>query len=323
MGQPRRIAVLGAAGFIGTHVARRLAELGHDVVPVDIRTVDADLGATGAISADLRSREHAEFAVRGAHWVVHLAADMGGVGYFHGPADWAASMDNALMTRNVLTACARFEVERLFYASSACAYPVELQRTRGRAPRLAETEVGFGTPDQLYGGEKLTGLRLCSAAPFDARVGILHTIYGPGQEATGPRAKFPPAVCAKAIASEASGAPIEIWGDGSQLRSYLYIDDAVDRIITILTAEHYHGPVNVGYDGAISCLDAAQHAARAAGADPARIVCNPDAGPTGVLARDCDNTKWRATYGHTDDVPPAEGFGRLVDWLQRRKQCAR
>lgn len=305
MGQPRRVAVLGAAGFIGAHLVERLKADGYRVRPID-----------KAISEkhDLRLPVYARAAVSECDWVFHLAADMGGVGYFHSDADFRASTDNATISLNVLRACREADVERMFFASSACAYPTEVQQAVGSPLLLGEECLGYGTPDALYGAEKLWTLRACEQAPFDARVGVLHTVYGPGQPGTGPRAKFPPSVCYKAIQAAETGDPLVLWGTGKQMRSYLYVDDAVDRIVALMEADVYDGPVNVGYQGAITCLDAAQMACNALRIDP-EIVCDPKAGPSGVQARDCDNAKWRYLYGETSDVPPSEGFARLTHWM--------
>ncbi len=309
MGQPRAV-VLGAAGFIGGHLVAALEAKGYEV-----RRVDRRDGDRPGVKLDLRYWPDAREAVAKSDWVFHLAADMGGVGYFHSDADYGAATDNARITLNVLNACEAEKVDRLFYASSACVYPVEYQTRAANVCQLPEEWIGFGTPDALYGHEKLTGLRWCSKAPFDARVGVLHTVYGPGQESTGPRAKFPPTVCQKALQARITGR-LELWGNGNQMRSYLYADDAVQRILTIMESDRYEGPVNVGYEGAISCREAARFACQAAGVDP-HIVANPEAGPTGVQARDCSNGKWRQVYGPTNDIHPKEGLARLVEWLDR------
>lgn len=302
MGSPRRVAVLGAAGFIGSHLADTLEAEGHDVRRVD------KVDGWGIWRADLRNPQEVLAAIADREWVFHLAADMGGVGYFHSDADYKASTDNARISLNVLGACEHADIDRLFFSSSACVYPIE-QQIRPHE----EWEIGQGTPDQLYGAEKLFTLQACAKLPY-ARVGVLHTVYGPGQEATGQRAKFPPSVCWKALQAAETGT-MTLWGDGTQRRSYLYIDDAVRRILAVMEADHYDGPVNIGYEGTITCREAAVLAANAVGIDP-DIICDPKAGPTGVVYRDCDNTKWRAVYGATNDLHPAEGLARLVDSLR-------
>jgi nucleoside-diphosphate-sugar epimerase len=238
---------------------------------------------------------------------------MGGVGYFYSDADLGAAMRNGQVTLNVFGAALALGVERLFYASSACCYPIEYQQVAGRALDLTEDFAGMGTPDALYGAEKLHGLRLASKVP-NARVGILHTVYGPLQEHSGRRMKFPAAVATKALDARESGV-LELWGDGRQLRSYLHVDDAVERILQITAADHYEGPVNVGAEGAVTCREVAELCLDLAGVERARIFTNP-AEPSGVLARDCSMVKFCAHYGGAPGRTYPSGFGSFIDWLE-------
>ena len=313
---PEPIVVLGGGGFIGSNLVRRLVADGYDEVhAVDVAwpsfREDALDGAF-CRTIDLRRASGARDAIRGAGTVFHLVADMGGVGYFHSDADLGAAIDNGRMTANVLEACARYEVERVFVASSACAYPVELQRVAARALPLEETWAGHGTPDQLYGAEKLQALRLASKVP-GARVGILHTVYGLLQEHEGRRMKFPAAVATKAIAARRTGT-LELWGKGDQLRSYAYVDDAVEMILRVMCADGYDGPVNIGAEGAVSCRNVAEMCLLLAGVPDARITTNP-AEPSGVLARDCSLAKFAGLYGPAPQRSYASGFGAFIAWL--------
>src|SRR5690606_23918380 len=209
---------------------------------------------------DLR-RPGAPAAFGGADWVFHLAANHGGVGFLHhhGPEAYA---DNTRMSLNVLDACEQAGVDRVFYASSACSYPIARQRP-GHAEPLHECRIGPGEPDGLYGAEKLATLRLCeglaAAGRLDVRVGIFNTVFGPGQTIRGERTKFPPAVVAKALDCRRSGRPLELWGDGTQVRQNIYIDDAIDKVLTVMT-EPYAGPVNISGVAAVSCRDVAEMA---------------------------------------------------------------
>jgi nucleoside-diphosphate-sugar epimerase len=311
-----RVVVLGGGGFIGSNLCRELAAQGHDVLAVDVQFPPFRWRALDGVrtaSLDMTDLEQARRAVADADLVYHLAADMGGVAWFHGPQDWPASLTNGRITANVLQACTEFDVPRLVYTSSACAYATELQQTPGSPIKLAEADhLSWGTPDAGYGWEKRYGLELCKRTPFDARVAICHTIFGPLQEHEGQRMKFPAAVITKALAARKTGR-LELWGSGEQMRSYLFIRDAVQRLVTLGFSDIYDGPVNVGAEGAVTCEEVARMCLDIVGASDAEIVTVP--GPVGVWARDCDNTKWRRTYGTATQTPLRDAFAEFADWV--------
>jgi GDP-D-mannose 3',5'-epimerase len=312
-----RVTVLGGGGFIGSNLVRRLVDLDHEVVAVDVEFPTWRLAALDGATRkkfDLGDVQAAAMAIEDADLVYHLAADMGGVAWFHGPQDWPASLTNGRITNNVLTECTKQQTPRLVYTSSACAYATEIQQTPGDAPKLSEAEhLSWGTPDAGYGWEKRYGLELCNRAPIDARVAICHTIFGPLQEHHGQRMKFPAAVITKALAARRTGR-LELWGSGEQRRSYLYVDDAVDRLVTLGFDDCYAGPVNVGAQGAVTCEEVARMCLDIVGASDADVVTIE--GPVGVMSRDCDNTKWNATYGEAPQTPLREAFTGFADWVE-------
>lgn len=302
------VVILGGGGFIGANLARRLVAEGRRVVVVD-QAFEPWREVPGAyrLLRDLRRPDHVASVMWPGALVFHLAADMGGVGYFHSDADWPASMNNARITLNVAQAAGECDVARLVYASSACACATE-----AAGDPLDEAMLHWGTPDARYGQEKRHGAHLFTSAPYDARVAILHTVYGPLQEHEGVRMKFPAAVATKALAARQTGR-LEVWGDGTQTRSYLYVDDAVGRLIALADADENPGPIMVGAEGAVSCNEIAALCLDILDARHAEIV-HVD-GPVGVNARDCDLSRWREVFGEPHQTSYREGFGRFIDWL--------
>lgn len=303
--------ITGASGFIGSHMVNHLVQSGEKVVAY-YRTPPTDQIRVSNLAYAFEHRqmdlvdEMPDFS--SADRVLHFAADMGGVGYFHAHDLWPY-IANSKMTFNVLQAIQKHEVDRSFMASSACAYPIQFQQSKRHTLPLAEWMLDNGTPDQMYGREKLAMIRLAERMTWDVRVGILHTIYGVGQESDGERVKFPVAAAKKALDARAS-AVINCWGSGEQKRSYLYIDDAVAKIMAIMESDIYEGPVNVGKTGAISCNDVLNLCAEIVGVKPAFTYS--DDKPSGVANRDCDNTKFNDLYGDLDIVNYEEGFSRLI-----------
>lgn len=313
------IAITGAGGFIGSNLARHLMEQGHSVhaferhQPQDIyRATILDQCATRTY-IDLTT-EQPDFT--GMDRVYHFAADMGGVGFFH-KHDYTPFINNGRMSFNVLDAIQKANVERSFVASSACIYPTQLQRHEGIAVKFIEDDAELGYPDQMYGREKLMLLRLAERHPNDVRCGILHTIYGIGQDFEGERVKFPTASAIKALKARTTK-QLEMWGNGKQLRSYLYIDDAIRKITTIMETDKYEGAVNVGYEGAVTCNEIQQICLDIVNALDTEITFN-DAQPSGVLGRDCDNTKYNTLYGYQPDVDYYTGFRNLIYWLDKNQ----
>lgn len=274
--------VTGAHGFLGTHLCASLEADGAEVI-----RVGRDADARNAAALERKTPRDA--------WVWHLAAEHGGVGWLHGRDVFR---ENSKMTWAVLG----LRAERIFLASSACAYGTNRQYARGVAPRLNEhADLWDGPPDGLYGLEKRCMVPLAETSPGDVRIGVLHTVVGPGQS-IGERAKFPPAAAAKALQARTTGR-FDLWGDGTQLRSYLHVADAIARMRAVMFDDRYDGPVNVGYDGAVSCLDVARLMCELAGVDPSVIACRVDA-PTGPLGRDCDNTLFGVRYPHVPEPQP-------------------
>ena len=289
-----RVSVSGHRGFIGSHMVSFLQGKGYSV---------------HTHTGDLRNLAIARELVSGVDLVFHFAADMGGVGYFS-EEQYQPFVTNMQIDLNVLKACEMEGVSRLFYASSACAYPTHLQTGSG----LSEEELVPANADQMYGWEKLILTLLSEFTPFETRVGLFHTIFGPGQAYTDKKAKFPAQIAYKALQSKRTGEPIEVWGDGTQTRTFLYIDDAIEKIFEVATVDHYHGPVNISSNEVVSVRECVEWCC-----EYLRIPSNIRfdlTKPTGVQSRGVNSAKFKSLYTYRDRISTKEGFHRLLDYFQ-------
>lgn len=318
-----RIAVTGASGFLGSHMVAFLKKKGHWVRAIirtpNPATQNAYSQADEVVLTDLSGETQTIKALRNIDYVFHFAADMGGVGYFS-QAQYAPFVGNMRMDLNILKACEENQVQRLFYPSSACAYPVDIAKRSKRTPKLNETMFLPANPDQMYGWEKLTMLLLAAHAPIQTRVGVLHTIFGPGQEGTGKRAKFPASITHKVIQAARTRTPVRIWGDGKQIRTFLYITDAVEKIYEIMMHKNYFGPVNISADEHVTVVQCARWLCKLARIKP-QFVFEKDK-PTGVPLRGVDNTKFATHYRYRNKVSTKEGFTRLYHHIKASSSVA-
>lgn len=306
------VVVLGGGGFIGSRLVAYLKAKGHYVKVVDILFPEIRKEwwsqADEVLGLDLRDKSSLEEAFKGSKWVFNLASDMGGVYFFH-KYDYTPFLNNMTIDMNVLSALGD---RRLFYSSSACIYPTHIQRDVNSVPKLNESMIFPANSDQMYGWEKLMMTMLCERSGLDARVGIFHTIFGEGQEFEGERAKFPPTITKKVFDSTGE---VKLWGDGSQIRTYLYIEDALEKIYRIMTME-YSGAVNVAGDEEVSVLDTAKLLLEIAGKE-AEFVFEGDK-PSGVIARGADNTEFIKRYGYKNRFSLKDGFKRMYSWIQKQ-----
>ena len=315
-----RYTITGSSGFIGANMVARLKGQGHWVRAVDVKETPERANLYGQadevwVASDLRDWERAREATDGVDRVIHLAADHGGAGYFYSDADMKAAINNLRIDTNVLQTAMNQGVDRLFFASSACTYPVDIQG-KGAAP-LTEDLLGSGEGEQLYGFAKRMSTKLMEGARehgFDARSGVFHTIYGPSQDEEEPRAKFPTAVCRKILENPDR---VEVWGDGTQVRTFLYITDALDKIQTVIDADDYAGPVNIGSDEEVTVQECAVWAADALGASPEWVYTD---GPVGVAHRASDNAEWVRRYKTAPKVTAKEGFQRLARFMRDNRR---
>jgi nucleoside-diphosphate-sugar epimerase len=311
----RGVTVTGAAGFIGWHLVERLVAEGCSVRAVDCKPpVHAPLSADALVRADLRDPGAAQAAIADADTVFALAANMGGVGWTH--AEPAAILhDNLLISANTLDACRRSGVRTLVLASSACVYPRRRQ-AHPDAPALREDEVFPADPDMEYGWEKLTAEILCGAYRdtygLDAKIARLHGIYGPMCDYSGPRAKSMAALCAKVAAIDGEEGEVAVWGNGTQSRTYCYVEDAVEGLVR-LASSPVREPLNIGSSERVSIDELVARIARTAG-KRVRVRHQLDR-PVGPLGRASDNTRCRALLGWEPSTLLDTGLPPTYKWI--------
>ena len=317
----RTALVCGAGGFIGSHLVRRLKTEGFWVRGVDLqRPVYAETVADEFVIGDLRDPLLCrDVADQRFDEVYQLAADMGGAGYiFTGENDADIMHNSAAINLNMLDALRRggsrgMAVGRVFYSSSACIYP-ERNQLDPDNPDCAEDSAYPAAPDSEYGWEKLFSERLYLAFARNHAIPVhiarYHNVFGPEGTWRGGREKAPAALCRK-VAEAADGGVVEIWGDGLQTRSFLFIDECLEGTTRLMRSD-VAGPVNIGSDEMIAINDLAR---MVAGFSGKRLTIRNIPGPTGVRGRNSDNRLIRASLGWAPERPLAEGMRRTYDWI--------
>ena len=309
----------GAGGFIGSHLVSRLKREGLWVRGCDLKRPEfGETEADDFVVGDLRRLDVCRAVIdRPFDELYQFAADMGGVGYiFAGDHDADMMHDSAMINLNVMDACHAAGVRRLFYSSSACIYPTHNQ-TDPQNPKCAEDTAYPAAPDSDYGWEKLFSERLYLA--FRRNHGIktyiarYHNIFGPKGPWTGGREKAPAALCRK-VAMAGSGDAIDIWGDGEQTRSFLYIDECLEGTLR-LTRSDFAGPVNIGSEEMVTINQMVDMIADIAGK---RIAKNHIAGPQGVRGRNSDNRLIRAELGWEPSARLRDGLEATYRWVEEQ-----
>ena len=308
--------VLGAGGFIGGHMVNRLKSEGYWVRGADKKLHEYSHTNNDFFLADLTSQSDVRNVINQQFDEVYqLAADMGGAGYINTNLYDADVMYNsATINLNVLHRCKEMGIKKVFFSSSACVYNEELQSTNVN-PDCRESSAYPAHPDSEYGWEKLFSERLFHAYNrqhgMQNKVARFHNIFGPYGTWDGGKEKFPAAVCRK-IAKANDGDEIEIWGDGEQTRSFLYIDDCIEGIRRLMNSETFHGPVNIGADQMISINDTVDLVAQIAGKTIRKKHID---GPTGVRGRNSNNELIEEKLNWRPSQNLKEGLKETYQWI--------
>ena len=316
--------VCGAGGFIGSHLVKELKRQDFWVRGVDLKYPEfSQTAADDFMIADLRDVYNCREAVdRRFDEVYQLAADMGGAGYiFTGENDADIMHNSATINLNILDVCYKRNVKRVFYSSSACIYPAYNQEDPDN-PDCRESSAYPAAPDSEYGWEKLFSERLYLAYNrnhgMECRVARYHNIFGPEGTWTGGKEKAPAALCRK-VAEAHDGGEIEIWGDGMQTRSFLYIDQCVKATL-LLTRSAFEGPVNIGSEEMVTINGLAERIKGIARKD---LTIRHIPGPLGVRGRNSHNELIRQRLGWAPDQPLDDGLRQTYAWISEQVERRR
>lgn len=328
----KKVVVLGGGGFIGGHLAKRLKKEGCYVRISDIKNHEyfnhQDI-CHEFIRSDLRDPKSVEIVIgEGFDEVYQLAADMGGAGYiFTGNNDANVMHNSATINLNVAQECVRKKIKKVFYSSSACIYP-EYNQLDPDNPNCEESTAYPANPDSEYGWEKLFSERLYLAFHrnygLDVRIVRFHNIFGPQGTWTGGKEKAPAAMLRKVADAEDNG-EIEVWGDGLQTRSFLYIEECLEAVLRFMVSS-FTGPVNIGSEEMVTINQLAQMAIKISGKNiKIRNLYGQDfikkygfKCPLGVRGRNSDNKLYRKMVGWEVSQPLYDGMVKTYDWIEKQ-----
>lgn len=318
--------VMGAGGFIGSHLVKRLKQEGYWVRGVDLKLPEfAPTAADDFWVGDLRNYSFCQTVVEPfINEIYQLAADMGGAGYiFTGENDADVMHNSATINLNVADCAWKAGVMRIFYSSSACIYP-EYNQLDPQNPKCSEESAYPAAPDSEYGWEKLFSERMFLAYHrnhgMQVRIARFHNIFGPEGTWTGGKEKAPAAMCRK-VAETPDGGTIEMWGDGEQTRSFLYIDECVEGVLRLMRSD-FTGPVNIGSEEMVTINQLVEIVSKVAGK---KIHIKHIPGPLGVRGRKSDNKLIQEKLNWAPDFALAKGIELTYPWIEnlvKQKQSA-
>ena len=315
----KKALVLGGGGFIGSHMVSRLKSEGFWVRSVDLKYPEfTRTEADDFLQGDLRDPLVCRASIdQKFDEIYQFAADMGGAGFiFTGENDADIMHNSALVNLNILEACLRRNSKKIFYSSSACMYP-EHNQLDPNNPNCAEESAYPANPDSEYGWEKLFSERLFLAFArnygFESRVARYHNIFGPGGTWQGGREKAPAAICRK-ISNANEVDTIEIWGDGKQTRSFLFIDECIEGSVRLMRSS-FMGPVNIGSDEMVTIEKLVDIVANISGK---KIQKKYIPGPVGVRGRNSDNKLIAEKLGWAPSNSLRAGLEKTYEWIDRQ-----
>lgn len=312
----KRALVCGAGGFIGGHLVQRLKSEGYWVRGIDIKEHEyTNLDADEFVIGDLRDPLVVEkYVDEGMDEVYQLAADMGGAGYiFTGENDANVMHNSATINLNIANTATKKNVGKVFYSSSACIYP-EHNQLDANNPMCSESSAYPANPDSEYGWEKLFSERLYLAFNrnynLDVRIARFHNIFGTNGAWNNGKEKAPAALCRK-VAETPNGGEIDVWGDGLQTRSFLYVDECIEGIRRLMES-NFLGPVNIGSEEMISINNFAKLIIDISGKD---ISIKNIEGPEGVRGRNSDNNLIEQKLNWKPNAPLSMGITKTYNWI--------
>ena len=313
----KKIFVAGAGGFIGGHIVKELMKRGYEVKAADIKPFNEwfqMFDEAMNYERDLSDKNSCYEMVDGCDEVINMACNMGGMGFIEN--NKALCMLSVLVNTHLLMACREFKVKKYFFSSSACAYNKDLQNETG-ITGLKEEDAYPANPEDGYGWEKLFSERMCrhfyEDYKLDVKVARYHNIYGPNGTYDGGREKAPAALCRKIINSILNNDnEIDVWGDGEQTRSFLYIEDCVEATLNFFDSE-FHGPINIGSEEKVSINQMI---------DKIEVISNKRVNrnyqldkPKGVRGRNSDNTLIRKQLGWNPKYDLHKGLEKTYQWI--------
>lgn len=309
----KRILVTGSSGFIGHHMVNYLKSKGHWVRGVDINPKQYPSAEDEFIRYDLTNFDAARRATRDIDEVYHFAALMGGMGFIS-TNQKASFRDSNLININMAEACAMNGVGKLFFSSSACVYPISKQNSLEKNVMKEEDAIP-ADPNEAYGWEKLMAeLRYKEyEKDFKVRIARFENCYGPEGTYQGGKEKAPAAMCRK-VALAKDGDEIEVWGDGLQLRSFMYVSDCVRGVYELMQSS-YSEPVNLGSEEVISINELAEKVIKISGK---KLTIKHIEGPQGVRSRYIDHTRAKTVLGWEAEVSLDEGLKATYDWISKQ-----